>query len=42
VGCSAAFSALARALELRAWRADRDADVEAVAFIMRLGWSLLG
>ena len=38
VGCSAAFSALARALELRAWRADRDADAEAVAAFRHEAW----
>lgn len=38
VGCSAAFSALARALELRAWRADRDADTEAVAAFRHEAW----
>jgi len=38
VGCSAAFSALARALELRAWRADRDADSEAVAAFRHEAW----
>jgi hypothetical protein len=37
-GCSAAFSALARALELRAWRADRDADTEAVAAFRHEAW----
>ncbi|KAI0302341.1 hypothetical protein B0F90DRAFT_1816552 [Multifurca ochricompacta] len=36
--CSAAFSALARALELRAWRADRDADTEAVAAFRHEAW----
>jgi hypothetical protein len=38
VGCSAGFSALARALELRAWRADRDADTEAVAAFRHEAW----
>jgi hypothetical protein len=38
VGCSAGFSALARALELRAWRADRDADSEAVAAFRHEAW----
>jgi len=38
VGCSAGFSALARALELRAWRADRDADAEAVAAFRHEAW----
>jgi len=38
VGCSAAFSALARSLELRAWRADRDADTEAVAAFHHEAW----
>jgi hypothetical protein len=37
-GCSAGFSALARALELRAWRADRDADMEAVAAFRHEAW----
>ncbi|KAI9507980.1 hypothetical protein F5148DRAFT_35429 [Russula earlei] len=37
-GCSAAFSAVARALELRAWRADRDADTEAVAAFRHEAW----
>jgi hypothetical protein len=37
-GCSAAFSALARSLELRAWRADRDADTEAVAAFRHEAW----
>lgn len=37
-GCSAGFSALARALELRAWRADRDADTEAVAAFRHEAW----
>ena len=37
-GCSAGFSALARALELRAWRADRDADDEAVAAFRHEAW----
>lgn len=37
-GCSAAFSALARSLELRAWRADRDADAEAVAAFRHEAW----
>jgi hypothetical protein len=37
-GCSVAFSALARALELRAWRADRDADTEAVAAFRHEAW----
>jgi hypothetical protein len=37
-GCSAGFSALARALELRAWRADRDADSEAVAAFRHEAW----
>jgi len=38
VGCPAGFSALARALELRAWRADRDADTEAVAAFRHEAW----
>jgi hypothetical protein len=38
VGCSAGFSALARALELRAWRADRDSDAEAVAAFRHEAW----
>ena len=38
VGCSAGFSALARSLELRAWRADRDADSEAVAAFRHEAW----
>ncbi len=37
-GCSAGFSALARTLELRAWRADRDADTEAVAAFRHEAW----
>ncbi|KAI0317184.1 hypothetical protein OF83DRAFT_1122799 [Amylostereum chailletii] len=37
-GCPAGFSALARALELRAWRADRDADTEAVAAFRHEAW----
>jgi hypothetical protein len=37
-GCSAGFSSLARALELRAWRADRDADAEAVAAFRHEAW----
>jgi len=38
VGCPAAFSALAGALELRAWRADRDADTEAIAAFRHEAW----
>jgi len=37
-GCSAAFGDLARSLELRAWRADRDADTEAVAAFRHEAW----
>ncbi|KAI0002218.1 hypothetical protein BJV74DRAFT_41582 [Russula compacta] len=40
VGCPAAYSALARALELRAWRADRDADAEAVAAFRHEAWTV--
>jgi len=36
--CSAGFSALARAMELRAWRADRDADTEAIAAFRHEAW----
>jgi len=38
VGCSAAFTALARSLELRAWRADRDADTEAIVAFRHEAW----
>ena len=37
-GCPAGFTALAHALERRAWRADRDADTEAVAAFRHEAW----
>ena len=37
-GCSAGFSALTRALELRAWCADRDTDAEAVVAFRHEAW----
>ncbi|KAI0042556.1 hypothetical protein FA95DRAFT_1564203 [Auriscalpium vulgare] len=37
-GCPAGFTALARTLELRAWRADRDADIEAVNAFRHEAW----
>ncbi|KAI0059911.1 hypothetical protein BV25DRAFT_1993201 [Artomyces pyxidatus] len=39
-GCPAAFSALARVLELRAWRADREADIEAVNAFRHEAWMI--
>jgi len=39
-GCSAAFTSLARALELRAWRADRDADIEAIVAFRHEAWMI--
>ncbi|KAA1470389.1 hypothetical protein DENSPDRAFT_879673 [Dentipellis sp. KUC8613] len=39
-GCPAAFTALAHALEHRAWRADRDADTEAVAAYRHEAWMI--
>jgi hypothetical protein len=39
-GCPAGFTRLARALELRAWRADRDCDAEAVAAFRHESWQV--
>ncbi|KAI0036142.1 hypothetical protein K488DRAFT_67899 [Vararia minispora EC-137] len=39
-GCPAGFSRLARALELRAWRADRECDSEAVAAFRHESWQV--
>jgi len=37
-GCAATLQEIARALELRAWRADRDSDAEAVAALRQEGY----
>lgn len=38
VGCPAAFTALARELEGRVWRSDRDGDLEAVKAFRHEAW----
>ncbi|VDC02653.1 unnamed protein product [Peniophora sp. CBMAI 1063] len=39
-GCSAGLAQLARSLELRAWRADRECDSEAVAAFRHESWQV--